>query len=87
MAAVTALAGSVIFEKFNQVIALRAFYLENSAWFPVLCILTRAFHRDSPFKFRLANICFANFQLIDGTKGIPRTFPFLYTFKLNITLT
>jgi hypothetical protein len=49
MAAVAALAGGVVFEKLNQVIALRAFYLENGAWFPVLCILTRAFHGDSPF--------------------------------------
>jgi hypothetical protein len=52
MAAAAALAGGVIFEKLNQVIALRAFYLEDSAWFPVLCILTRAFHCASPFKFR-----------------------------------
>jgi hypothetical protein len=40
----TALAGRVIFKKFNQLAALGAIYLKNRTGLPVLCILSWTFH-------------------------------------------
>jgi hypothetical protein len=53
MAAVSAFAGGVVFEEFNMMTALGAFYVKNCAFLPVLCILSRAFHGSGPFKIFL----------------------------------
>ena len=44
MTAAAALAGGVIFKKFYIVTALRAFYIKNCPFLPVLGILSGTFH-------------------------------------------
>jgi hypothetical protein len=44
MTAAAALAGGVIFKKFHIVTALRAFYIKNCPFLPVLGILSGTFH-------------------------------------------
>jgi hypothetical protein len=44
MFAVRAFSGGVIFEKLDRSAALGAYRLKNGTWFPVLGVLSRAFH-------------------------------------------
>jgi hypothetical protein len=53
VAAVSAFPGSIVFEKFDCMIAFRAFCIKNSAGLPVLSVLPGTFHGWYPFAVKL----------------------------------